>query len=83
MKPMVRELTEGLSGQAKVAALHLETNQFTAEKYEARALPVFLVFRDGKEIERREGRQTKHELLQLVNSVQQLATSLAQEKELK
>ena len=83
MKPVLRELTKELSGQVKVAALLLETNQFTAEKYAARALPVFLVFSGGKEMERREGRQTKDELMQLVNSVQQSATSLAQEKELK
>lgn len=66
----MRELAAELPEQIKVGTLQIEANQFTAEKFGVREVPLFLVFHNGQVVERRVGRLTKGGLKALVGPVE-------------
>ena len=68
MKPTIRQLAEEYRGRVKVGELDVESNEFVVAKYDIGALPALLLFRDGERIARLEGRQTKAELVRLLES---------------
>jgi len=50
--PVLEELAAEYEGSVTVAKLNVDQGKNTAEKYEIRAIPTTIVFRDGKEVER-------------------------------
>ena len=68
MKPDLQDLAKKYAGRVKVAALNVQENRFTAQRYDVESLPALLLFRDGKIVERRNERQTRDELVQLFES---------------
>ncbi|MEO8269000.1 MAG: thioredoxin domain-containing protein [Aureliella sp.] len=64
MKPTLRLLAKELAGRVKVAELNVDDNAFIAGKYDINRYPTLLIFRDGKEVVRLIGSQTRESLLE-------------------
>jgi thioredoxin 1 len=52
MIPVLNELAEDESHNAKIAKLNVDENQKTAAKYGVRSIPTSILFKNGKEIKR-------------------------------
>lgn len=52
MIPVLNELAEDESHNAKIAKLNVDENQKTAAKYGVRGIPTSILFKNGKEIKR-------------------------------
>jgi len=50
--PVLEEIAAEYGKTANVAKLNVDVGRATAEKYEIRAIPTTIIFRDGKEVER-------------------------------
>lgn len=68
MKPTIRELTEELAGEVKVAELNIEENAFIKEKYDVDRYPMLLIFIDGVEAKRLVGRKSKDEVVVAIHA---------------
>lgn len=62
MLPVVDELSKELAGQATVAKVNVDAQGNLAAQFEVSAIPCFIVFKDGKEITRMVGAQSKEAL---------------------
>ncbi|RYY53955.1 MAG: thioredoxin [Chitinophagaceae bacterium] len=67
MEPTVKEVAKSLNGKTRVIKLDIDRNQPTANKYNVRAVPTFILFRKGKEIWRHPGMIDKAGLLSVLN----------------
>ena len=50
--PVLEEIAAEYAGRVIVAKLNVDEGKSMAEKYEIRAIPTSIIFRDGKEVER-------------------------------
>ena len=66
--PIVHELAEELDAKKiRIAKLNVDDGQAVAGKYEVMSIPTFLMFKDGKEVDRMAGSVQKEELLAFIN----------------
>ena len=61
--PVVEQLAKELSGKVRVGKLDVDANQGTAGRFRVQSIPSLLVFKDGKEVDRLVGVQSKEALL--------------------
>ncbi len=67
MLPIVEELSKEMAGQGvKIAKVNVEENPEIAEKYDVVSIPVFMIFKGGKEVQRVMGSQAKEKLKELL-----------------
>lgn len=57
--PVLEELAEEYSGRIKIGKLNIDENQKTATEFDIRSIPSLIIFKDGKEVERIIGVQSK------------------------
>lgn len=69
MRPTLEQLAHKVRGEAKVATLNIDDYPDTAALYNADSPPVVIIFRDGKIVRRRSGKQSKQALRELVFTV--------------
>jgi thioredoxin len=62
MHPIVEELSDNY----KVVAVDIDDQEELAEQYEVSGIPCFVVFKDGEEIDRRVGMQSKKRLIKML-----------------
>ena len=60
--PIVDQLAAELAGQVRVAKLNVDDNPVTAGRLDVRSIPMLLVFKGGREIDRIVGVQPKSEI---------------------
>ena len=60
--PIVDELASELAGRARVAKLNVDDNPVTASRLDVRSIPMLLVFKGGREVDRIIGVQPKAEI---------------------
>jgi thioredoxin len=60
--PVVDELATELAGRARVAKLNVDENPVTARRLDVRSIPMLLVFKGGREVDRIVGVQPKAEI---------------------
>ena len=60
-KPIVEELNRE-SAEARFQLIDVDTEGELARKFEVKSVPTFIVIKDGKEIKRATGAQTKEKL---------------------
>jgi len=60
--PIVDQLAAELSGRVRVAKLNVDDNPVTAGRLDVRSIPMLLVFKGGREIDRIVGVQPKAEI---------------------
>lgn len=63
----VTAVSDELIGKAKVGKLETRDNSDVANRFDISGVPAFIVFKDGKQVEKVEGERTKAQLLDLVN----------------
>ncbi len=66
--PVLDELCVEYAGRATVAKLNVDEGKSMAEKYEIRAIPTTVIFRDGKEVERFIGVTKKEKLKERIDA---------------
>ncbi|MEK7189368.1 MAG: thioredoxin [Patescibacteria group bacterium] len=66
MLPIVEELAKEEGGKFKIAKINVDESNDLAQEYEVMSIPTFIVFKNGKEVERVMGAQAKEKLLELL-----------------
>jgi len=66
--PILEELAESVDGRAKIAKLNVDEAGTVAERFGVQAIPTLLLFKDGKEVQRFIGVQSKEILIDAINS---------------
>jgi thioredoxin 2 len=64
--PVVEDLAAELTGRMRVAQINVDENPATAGSLRIRSIPALLVFKDGREVDRMIGAQSKSEILRRV-----------------
>lgn len=68
MMPVVEKLRDQLEGQADVVRLDVDSDTEAAEEAKANSVPLFVIFKDGKEMWRQSGEMDGQALLSKVRS---------------
>ena len=53
--PIIDELSDTYSGKVTIGKLNVDENQMTAGKYGVMSIPTVIMFKDGKEVDRKVG----------------------------
>lgn len=67
--PVLNQVSEELTGNARVAKVNIEQQQKLAQKFKVRSIPTLIVMKNGVEIKRFVGVKTKDFLLQQIRSI--------------
>jgi thioredoxin 1 len=67
--PVVEELAQTFAGRAMFAKLDVDANQATARRYGVMSIPTLIFFRDGQELDRVVGAQSKQVLQQRLEAL--------------
>ena len=67
--PILEELAESVDGQTKIAKLNVDEAETVAERFGVQAIPTLLLFKDGNEVQRFIGVQSKETLINAISSV--------------
>ena len=62
MGPIISELAKEMEGKVKVGKLNVDENSATAQKFSIMSIPALIIFKDGQEIKRLVGVQSKEAL---------------------
>lgn len=66
--PLLEELAESIDSQATIAKLNVDESGDVAGRFAVQAIPTLLLFKDGKEIQRFIGVQSKETLIDAISS---------------
>lgn len=69
MAPIIEELAKEIKGKAKIGKLDVDKNQETAQKYNVMSVPTLIFFKDGQEVERMMGVQSKETLIKKLETL--------------
>lgn len=62
--PVIDEAAKELSGRARVGKVDVDKNPQTATRFRAQSIPLLIILKDGREVERMLGVQSKQAILQ-------------------
>lgn len=65
MSPVVEQIAEEMGPNAKVCKVNIDEQPELARQYNVMSIPTFLLFKDGKEVNRTIGAMPKEELAKL------------------
>ena len=60
--PVIDELSEDMAGKIKIGKVNVDENRVTAQKFGVMSIPTLLVFKNGKEVDRLVGYQSKDQI---------------------
>ncbi len=66
--PVLEQLATEVDGQVKIGKIDIDENPDAATKYRVASIPTLILFKDGKEVDRRIGAQPKAALLEMINA---------------
>ena len=66
--PILEELAENIDSQATIAKLNVDESGDVAGRFGVQAIPTLLLFKDGNEVRRFIGVQSKETLIDAINS---------------
>lgn len=69
MAPIVEQLKTDYSGKAEVVKIDVDQNSDVANHYNIRGVPVFIIFKNGKEVWRHSGALAQNKLEQMLDEV--------------
>lgn len=61
--PVIEQLAKELAGKVRVGKLDVDQNQMTAARFRVQSIPMLLILKDGREVDRIVGLQSKEALL--------------------
>jgi thioredoxin 1 len=67
LTPTVEEVAQQYAGTAKVFKLNVDDNPETSARYGVRGIPMLIVFKDGKEVERVVGAVGKAAIVRMID----------------
>jgi thioredoxin len=67
LAPIIDKVAEDLSGRAIIGKLDVDKNQQTAARFGVQSIPTLLIFKDGREVERIVGLQSKEAIIHRLN----------------
>jgi thioredoxin 1 len=65
--PVLDEIANEYDGKVKVVKINIDENQTTPSTYGVRSIPTLILFKDGQEVEKIIGAQSKQNLKQMVD----------------
>ena len=65
--PVLEEIASEYDGKVKVVKINIDENQTTPSTYGVRSIPTLILFKDGHEVEKIIGAQSKQNLKQMVD----------------
>ncbi len=65
--PTIASLAQEYAGRVKVAKVNVDENEVLAARYDVRAIPTLLLFREGAVVDRRVGALPRSELVPLLD----------------
>ncbi len=68
MAPVLNDVADELTGNSHVGKVNIEQFQSLAQKYQVRSIPTFILFKNGKEVNRFVGVKTKDFLIKQIQS---------------
>jgi thioredoxin 2 len=69
LAPVIDELATELAGRVRVAKLNVDENPMTAARFHVHSIPMLLVFKAGREVDRLVGVQPKAEIVRRLERV--------------
>jgi thioredoxin 2 len=63
MTPILDELASKMAGKIRFAKLNVDENPMTAQRFDARNIPLMVVLQNGREVDRMIGAQTMAEIM--------------------
>lgn len=67
MAPVIDELSGEFDGKAKIGKLDVDENNKTASEFGVQSIPTLILFKDGAEVERMVGFQSKEALKEVLD----------------
>jgi thioredoxin 1 len=67
--PIVKELAEQYGEKVKIVKMNIDENPSTPAKYQVRAIPTVLAFRDGEVVEMLQGARPKGDFEEMVKKL--------------
>ena len=67
--PIVKDLAEQYGEKVKIVKMNIDENPSTPAKYEVRAIPTVLAFRDGEVVEMLQGARPKGDFEEMVQKL--------------
>ena len=61
--PIIDALAQETAGKAKIGKLDVDQNPLTASKFGVQSIPTLIIFKDGREVDRIVGAQSKEAML--------------------
>ena len=65
--PIIEQLAKEIGGKVRVGKLDVDKNQMTAVRFRVQSIPTLLVLKNGLEVDRIVGAQSKEAILQRLN----------------
>ncbi len=65
--PVLEEIANEYNGKVKVAKINIDENQTTPSNYGVRSIPTLILFKNGQEVEKIIGAQSKENLKKMVD----------------
>jgi thioredoxin 1 len=66
MSPIIESIGEQYSGRARIVKLNVDDNPNAAQRFGIKGIPTFIVFKDGKEVERLVGATTQEAITRMI-----------------
>jgi thioredoxin 1 len=67
--PALEEIANEMNGKVKIVKLNIDENPHTPSRYNVRAIPTLILFKDGEAAATQTGAQTKSRLADWINGV--------------
>jgi thioredoxin 2 len=61
--PIIDALAKEMSGKVKIGKLDVDHNPVTASRFQVQSIPTLIIFKDGQEVDRLIGAQSKEAML--------------------
>ncbi|TYT73745.1 thioredoxin [Desulfobotulus mexicanus] len=69
MTPIIEEMAKKFEGKAKIAKCNVDDNPITPGKFDVKAIPTLIFFKDGKMVEQVTGMMAKPKIEELLNQM--------------
>ena len=63
---ILKELEEDYNGKVKIAKLNVDRNKISPKKYEVTGIPTFMIFENGKIVDKKVGALSKKDLIRMI-----------------
>jgi len=66
MAPVIKEIAQEVDGKARIIKVDIDKNPEAASKYDVRAVPTLMIFKNGRVVWKHAGMIDRHSLMQQI-----------------